>query len=518
MGNPEIFTEIETLIRKGAAKKARDLISSYKRKRKLKPLERVRFARWYRRIKEISAAFDTLGRQLSPIELKLASKEVLAIQLTLGDLFRHVGARYLALKIFSDIEAVLKKRNIKIEDTLPEYTTYRADLFLAGCEYKKALKELEKIRESRKHDSYRHNLAGVSVADALEGCGQSQKAVDIVSLVLQNTNDNETVLKAICHEARGEYLFRAEKTGPALDDFNRAESLFADKKTADYARLLQWRGAVYVAGKKYDPARQDLKAALEIYHYPNAQPQPLIATFYWLGCIPGEALTLAQKVAIRAHPCFNYYSYLAGKSIESHNNDILHPWVRKKCRPTINNVWRIGKDSINAENYRVITDTDDVIDLFSGFMKIKGRITVLTTLQLAFLTALFGAGDCGLNKWALYDYIYREKYFDPDASKAKLKKLSDGIQKLGIRVKNNQNLLKITRYPAIIIIPMEPTKAGLYNYLFRQKPEFTSQDVTGIFAISKRTANTYIQEWLEKAVIRQEGSGSNTRYRPAINV
>lgn len=496
-----------------------------------------------KRLGDVVGAIKVLGNELDQNQLRNADEGQLIIQLRLAEILNFIGAKYVALRIVDGVlhEGVCRK--LHFDERWPELNFYLADMYLSYGDYVKSEKYYQRVIDDVKNNSYTVKLAKVGLADSYEAQGNSVEAVNVVTnLLTKEISAEETILQAICYQARGEYLFKQNDYANAYKDFLQALSIFPnDVKTKDLAYLLKWIGAYhYTVGDSKDHALDFLKRAYEILNIQNAQPMALIEVLYWMEKIDSNSISFTEKIASRNHINFSPMSYLLGKQIAHENTIPLHKWVQTNYHPNNNNSWFIDLDlqDINAINYMSLSSTFElssvnndldcnnnceyyILDLVSGCIISchsnyrQTNCELLSELQVMALIAIISTGSMGISKFALIDYVYRSSFFNIESGERRLKELLKRLEKLNCKIIRNKNYYyfdfannKFTK----IILPMN-YKSCRVEFLFKKfYTIFSRNDVQAFFNLSPSSAKSLIKNWIDSKNIKIQSSGKNTQY------
>ena len=83
----------------------------------------------------------------------------------------------------------MKRRNIHLETIFPKYFQYVAHYYLAMFEYEKAALGFEKSIAIHGPESDISKYAQIGLADCLDGMGETDRAIAIVSKVIEQAQD-----------------------------------------------------------------------------------------------------------------------------------------------------------------------------------------------------------------------------------------------------------------------------------------------------------------------------------------
>ncbi len=519
-------SKINNLIKTGNINRAKILIIKYARQRAVCPTDKIIIADWYKRIAQHQMAFNVLGGEIGSNELHQMSDEILYVQTTLANLLRYVGAKYYAKRIFDKIINIARLKEIKLGKAFPLFYSYLANYFLNCYDFKNAVTYCKKALICLAKDSYKYKVMSVGLADALEGCGFTDKAIELINVTLKKTTTSDTVLLGMLYQARGEYHFKSGNISHARKDFQKSWSYFGpNTRTHDVAQLAQWSGALYVMTSNHKLAKKELDLAFKILNHKYTQPSNIIAVLYWLEKISNNNLELGYRIPLRAHIVFSPYAFLLGKKYNKDSKIPLHPWIAKQYSETENDCWLITNKDITPQKYKNVinncrNDTNHIVDLYSGIIwgERRHKTTILSDIQNKCLLAILGSGLLGINKWALLDFIYRQSFFDPKIGIDRLKKLIKGGNHKPVAVihKKNYYYADIPINTAVII-PMNTNSCGLYNYIFSQRNAFDRKYIEKTFSVHKNTALGWLKDWCDKGLVSREQTG-NIKYLYKRNI
>jgi len=526
--NVIIFDKIETLIRNGKIQLAKNELALFSKSKKLLPLERVRLALFHMRLGQAYKAIHCINKELAPNQFNDASTEELCEQAVLAHLLNQMGAQKYARRLLATIAECTTARKISLGTTLPDIDRFVANIYFGAYDYPNALPYFKRaLSHLGNPDSYRYKLTEIGIADVLEGMGNSQKAIEMVTDIGSRTGEDQKLLKAICFQARGEYYFRRGENDDYIQarrDFETAFTLFDEKiDTKDFAFLKKWSGLLSLHEGDEAKAHEELETALTILKTSKNRPTTYLEVFYWLEQIPSYHAPLTDKLALRCYPLSCPFSNLAGKWDE-HGKVLSNSWIAqlfyKLNVSDTNNCWLIDSQNITEKSYKHFYHEEkkllenEFIDLLAGlyFTKDEG-LYIFSENQTKALLTIIGSGSLGVSQWALIDSIYDQNFYDPISGIERINKTIEQLRKHGFEItrKDNQYFFENTAN-ITLLIPKDLHFKGILEHLKITLKTFKRKDLEEIYKIKKATANTWIVEWEEKNLIEKSGVGKSSFY------
>ncbi len=525
----DTFQKIEGLIRNGKLQLAKKELSLFSKSKNLRPLERIKLAMFHMRLGQSYKAIRCINKELAPTEFQTASIEELCEQATLAHILNQIGAQNYAHRLLNSINEATEKRKIVLSLILPELDRYMGNIYFGAYNYKKALPFYERVLEQIDNpDSYRYKLAKIGVADALEGMGNSKEAIEIVSDILNRTGDDQRLLRAICFQARGEYLFRrghGKDYANARKDFDCAAELFDQKTdTKDFAFLNKWSGILRMAEGDNDLAKQELEKSLHILQASKNRPTTYFEVFYWLEQVPHFNPELGDKIALRAHPLPSPFCTLAGKK-DSRVRGLQNPWIRGLIENSNHDekmdCWFLSDSKFEEHNYaelyqNIIEKNNlEVIDLNACLTRHSdGSFKTISENQSKALQAIIGSGSLGISQWSLIDSVYGQNFYDPISGIERINKTIEQLRKNDINIfrKNNHYFFE-NHFKTAIIIPKDIQTKGPYVHFKINHPQFKRKELEDIYKIKKATANIWVKDWELDGIISKHGVGKSSYYQ-----
>ncbi len=526
--NLSLFEKIESLIRHGKIQLAKNELALFSKSKKLLPLERVRLALFHMRLGQAFKAIHCINKELAPDQFGSASVEELCEQAVLAHLLNQMGAQNYARRLLRTIEESTAARKITLGATLPDIDRFLGNIYFGAYDYPNALPYYQRaLAQVGNPDSYRYKLAQIGVADVLEGMGNTQEAIDMVTDISTRTGDNQKLLMAICLQARGEYYFRrgeADDFQKARKDFDEASILFDEKTdTKDFAFLNKWSGLLRLQEGQEQKAQEELKKSLEILQTSKNRPTTYLEVFYWLEQIASYQAPLADKIALRCHPLPCPFCNLSGKWDERgkvlSNKWIAQLFTKLKEAPEFD-CWFIDQNDITQKNYGHFHHKEksslkmELVDLVAGLYYSKdGSLYIFSENQTKALLSIVGSGSLGVSQWSLIDSIYDQNFYDPISGIERINKTIEQLRKHGFEIsrKDNQYFFENTN-EFCLLLPKDLQFKGIIEHLKITSQNFKRKDLEEIYKIKKATANTWIVEWEEKDLIEKSGVGKSSFY------
>ncbi len=527
--NAQLFEKIETLIRNGKLQQAKKELALFSKSKKLLPLERINLAMFHMRLGQGYKAIRCINKELAPNEFPNATIEELCEQATLAHILNQMGAQNYAHRLMAKINEATETRKLVLSSVLPELDRLMGNIYFGAYDYLQALPFYQRVlTQISNPDSYRYKLARIGVADALEGMGRSCEAIEIVSEIIDRTGDDQRLLRAICFQARGEYLFRRGHQGDdalARQDFDRAAELFDPKTdTKDFAFLNKWSGILRMKEGRQDLAQEELEKSREILLSSKNRPTTYFEVFYWLEKIETYRPPLTDKIALRSHPLPSPFCVAAGKRDNRFQN-LSNPWLKKILSevpsPSKDDSWLIENDSMVSISYAQyikslpIEKHGDIIDLVSSLLHYADNtLESLTDNQARALLAVVGSGSLGISQWSLIDNVYGQNFYDPISGIERINKTVEQLRKNGFDIfrKNNHYFCNIDPKRSYIL-PKDLNPKSVYTHFLVNHSQFKRSELEEIYSIKKATANIWVKEWEESGIIQKFGVGKSSYYK-----
>jgi len=500
-----VLLSIETMIRLGNHTQAKRKLSTFVKSTALSSNQKIKVSEFYQRLGMASKGLKILGRELDNFELEITSPEELAVQVKLGYLLHFIGAKYVALRIFNNIDSISKKRNIDIVKYIPEYYKYLSYVYLAAYDFRKAYPITQKAIENLKEiNLYQSKFMQLSAAYALSGIGLTEKALNLLTNLLGNISDNETLLLCSCYLERGEIYLNNRQLEKAEIDLEMAEkNMPQEVKTRDKGFIDRCLGTLYLLMGKVGHAEEKLLSSLEIHFATGARPISVIVVLYWLEKTPNYKPLISHKIALRAHLNYSPYSFLSGKTINPLNPIALAPWIQKEYIESNNDCWVIFDNDIKARCYKEVilelykNEDNELLDLYSGqFRKANDQVLIISKLQVKCLSAIIGGGVLGVNQWSLIDFLYQQDFNDIESGLGRIKNLIKQLKNQGFLIQRTKNHYYLNPpNDSITIIPMSHSRHEIDHFIRSIKKDFTTSDVVELYKVSQSTASRWIKGW-----------------------
>jgi len=518
MKKQKLFEAILESLKQGKTTEAEELIKKFAKLRSLYPKDKIKLSEWYLWLGDPLKALKVCGDPLSLNALEVLSVDELCLQIRLGYMLSRVGAKYVGLRHFDNIDKIIIKKNISYQMIYPDIDHRRGYLHLNAYQYDKAKKNFQKALTHMRPNELDYKWSLIGMGDAYCGLGEYEKAVDVANKAIEICHPESDAMLGFCYYIRGEFYFYWGKKEKAREDFDKSWEYYKGKKaTKDMSYLARISGALHLLDGNIEQAKKELTMSWEILNAVQSQPITKMANLYWLHKLPGYNLTLGEEVALRAHHCFSPYSFLVGKTRNPENPDPLNMWVSKQYTPSDNDSWIIVDNKIKAINYAYMISSFEgpLMDLYSGVIRNKsGEFEFLTEIEGRCLSAIIGAGDLGIYNWALMDFIYRQNFFTPKNGMDRLKKVIKKLKDKGIKISINQGHYYFEDYSLPIVLSMGLDPKGVWNYFKVHYTEdtFTRVHLESFFNISKASANRWLNEWQEEGVLDSTGVGKAKTY------
>lgn len=517
----DALLEIETLISQGNPKKANVQLKTYLRKSRLKIDEKIRISEIYRSLSENEKALKILGQELSINEMSQVTDEELSLQVRLAYMLQYLGVRYVAERIFKTFEEVAKKRNLPITKMVPQYNRYLSGLYLGRNNYLKALDASEKAIKDLENDMKGWKASVINKVAALFSLRRYQECEDFIHKVMRESSDGDSIFKGECYQRLADLYLDQNNLDKAHEAIQKGLPLLQETQTSDY--IFIHRSLIIWSSKKglKKEALEAIKKCEDFAHYGQAAAAIRISILYWKEYHLSESVPVAERVASRAHLTYSPYSFALGKTYPVDQEVPLRTFFGSSYTPSLNDVWCIHQGKIRPLTYkeavRMAQTHPAVIDLVSGLEMEEGNVlNMFTALQSQTISALLGAGELGLSKWLLVDFLYRQDFFNPKSGEDRLKKLISSLKKLGYGTTRDSNLLKLPLPEnKTIIMPMNHSYSGPWAYLLATKESFSRADLEVIYKIKTSTAKQWIDIWEKEGVIISVGTGKSVRYLKA---
>ena len=499
---------MEKLIHAGLAAEAKLLLKKTIKQNNLNSWDIIFASKLYSWLSEPSEALGLLGKPLNADALWTASPVELCVQITLAQMLAFTGAVHLAAQIFHDVERVTVKRKIDFFEIFPQYYRTLADFRLNRGDYLEAQSYFNKVCEIYHSSTRQYRFAAIGIADCLDGAGYTEEALLKLDLLQRELKTEDRAFAAIVAQARGEYLFRAQRWVEARHEVERSRTLFGEKSTTkDFAYLEKWSGALSIQEGQFSTAQRELEESLQILTQPHSQPLAALQVIYWMEQVPGLHVPNGLRTALRCHPCFSHYAWLVGSARIGYGLR-PHPWISARRPAEAVQAWEVSADDIRPVEpslwLRQAWSGDlypDWLDLRAGLRKKSDIVQVLTEVQIRLLTCLIGAGSLGEHEWVLIESIYGQEFADFESARERLKSLVREIRVQGFQVIRRKNFYFYEFDRQSVLIPSDLCSRGPTVLLGIIRPHFTRREVEQIFKISSRTANSWIEEWLRKGLV-----------------
>jgi|GEM_PF-5679814 len=239
-------------------------------------------------------------------------------------------------------------------------------------------------------------------------------------------------------------------------------------------------------------------------------PEFILSTFYYMEKVDSKILTFEEKLALRAHPNANYFSYMTGRNLGGLSKEHLPAWCQQELPSSNqNDVWLIKNQEIKATTYaelrskifdRLEESKESMLDLQSGILQWEDKKITLTDTQSMALLGLAGAGALGIDKWSLMEFIYRQIFTDPIVGLDRLSKLITTLKKYGLKIefKEKDYFFDISEF-TWVILPMKWHGLGLHHLAFDRPGDASSiverPKLKKCLNAKDSTLESWIREW-----------------------
>jgi hypothetical protein len=340
--------------------------------------------------------------------------------------------------------------------------------------------------------------------------GKHQEGEEANCQWLKVIEEDNILSQAKCLNARAYNRYQMGDFKGAQEDFESTEKLLEGTKALVHVMYYNFRAQMVLEQGKSEEAYNFVLKSQEFNKDVSISPLNALSNYYLLSILDKSYLSLPQKVALAAHPAHSDFSYLYGRK-----------WYPDKCRPmlaiyqdkykdTDKDCWLVEKNSITALNYfddspyTQIDDTLDTLDLYAGVKHSpsKGVVATLTEQQATTLYALIGAGDLGVSKWILADFVYRYSFHDPASGEKNLAKIITALRRDGhsIELKSNYYFYSIKKKDRLLL-PMHHFLQHRSNYLKRQAKKFYINNLEHVYNIKSSTAKRWANEWVSNGIV-----------------
>lgn len=528
----QIFEKIESLIRNGKLQLAKKELALFSKSKKLQPLERITLAMFHMRLGQGYKAIRCINKELAPNEFPNASIEELCEQAALAHILNQMGAQNYAHRLMAKINDATQKRKLVLSSALPELDRLMGNIYFGAYDYRQALPFYQRVlTQISNPDSYRYKLARIGLADAMEGMGQSDEAISIVSEILERTGDDQRLLRAICFQARGEYHFRRNKEEDlkkARNDFDQAAILFDPKTdTKDFAFLNKWSGILRMKENNIALAKEELSKSLEILMSSKNRPTTYFEVFYWLEQLENYTPSLGDKIALRTHPLPSPFSVAIGK-VDSRFENLENPWLKQILYTKKSNengdCWLLtDKDILSIDYSQYIKSNKKnglkIVDLFSCIIHHNDNtLETITENQARAILAIIGSGSLGISQWSLIDSVYGQNFYDPISGIERINKSVEQLRKNGFDIfrKNNHYFCQ-PEDSFLYLLPKDLNPRSIYSHFKVSHLQFKRSELETLYNIKKATANIWVKEWEDAGIIEKHGVGKSSYYRFAAH-
>jgi tetratricopeptide (TPR) repeat protein len=515
---------IRSLIEAGDNQKALKLINQIEKKNKIEGELQLKLSRLYRGMSQTDKALKVLGplvqvdatsSQLSMIELEIAILQATNLS--------RLGRKYLAYRILQQLDEYIHKHQLHFN---------RLELLYFNHHYANALIELGKIQEGlektlafgaaieksmlSEEDTLRPRLYfHEQLARFYYSLGDIPKARNCIKKLQLLLTPDQEIWKVICLNRLGSYFLHENEIEEAFDIFKQVGEYFQKRPESYTGEQVYWyrmMAECYIKQNNLEQAKtflQVMRKKVE-QNEGSISPETWIAGLYYLNKVDPGNLSLQEKIALRCHPLSSYYSYLSGRSIENINIENLPYWCKTKLTENISyDVWIIDRQlgTIESAQYadirqnllqEMIEFQKPILDLFSG-IESTSQLTPFTPIQHMSLVGLIGAGNLGVDKWSLMEFVYRQLFIDLDCGIDRLNKMISSLRRHGLHIDLRNNSYFLQDNYQKIIMPMHFHTLGTWHLFEGMKRADALDLLTRHCKVSQSTAKSWFSSWKKAA-------------------
>ncbi|MEK6772588.1 MAG: hypothetical protein AABY64_01495 [Bdellovibrionota bacterium] len=398
--------------------------------------------------------------QLSPFE-PLASTD---IKIRTAEFLSILGANSFAIKLIKNIQLL----------TTEDYEVV-AGIYFAANDYRTALEYFQKrIALMPDKETYEARLSRLSCADCLVQLDKFDQAINICHSLLKESK--EALFVAICKQAMGEFLARAERTREAIKWINEARLSFPGKKESyDHALLDRWTGFTLAKLGKKNESRKYFSQSTKIIKKIGLREE------IWLDNLKLEAELglLNKKDSLRLH----YYP-----GIPKSNNTL-------EKRPLV----------LGSENAKI------KIDLASDEFVFKKDFYLGLPLELRLLGFLRIVESWGVGFELLKVLLWPEEpnsYLQLEGRLIQLVHRIKTIYKVNVEIKEKRIYLRSKSYMKIMV-----SMRGYNRLPSKLKTDFSAKDFRKMYNLKKTQSVHWLNKYLSEGRIQRVINGPQTFYR-----
>ncbi|MBI2519834.1 MAG: hypothetical protein HYV97_05445 [Bdellovibrio sp.] len=518
--NPTLI-KIRDIIKGGKPKEGRTLLAKFLKANAVEPWDAITISEIYRTLSELDRALQILGPELAPAELQNVSDDQLALQFRLAYMLQNNGARFLAERIFTNLTSEAKRRNKAPLSITPFYWRYLTDLYLTMEDFKSALIAAQNASETLVDDKMEWWGSKINEVIALFGLHDYPACELLLNQLLQEAQANGHESSDQVHLRFALHYMDLQQWEKAFYHACEAEKNLKNPSSLRYIYLYRTLGIYYSLRSDVTTAVKYLNQCCQAEMWPLMPPYTKMLTYYWLEYNLGTEVSIQRRLATRAHITFCPVSYVLGKCYSHEKLPLTLHFNMKYC-PNKNDCWVINGETIVPGNYsevihKFLSEKWTLFDLYSGVVLPEQSVSqypvLLTDLQVKCVSSILGAGEIGVSKWALIDFIYRQDFYRPEDGENRLKGLVKNLRKSGFDIKCQANIYSMDLPKnRIIILPMNHIGRGPQSILAIKHPVFKRSDVENLFQIGSSSAKAWIRQWQEEKIIESKGSGRNIVY------
>jgi tetratricopeptide (TPR) repeat protein len=482
-------------------------IKSWLKKNSPNPKERILLSEYTTWMGQEEQSLKILGPLLAPPELESVTPEELAIQMRLSYVLGMMGAVYVSRRQFQRLAQQCQERKLVLEQLYPQYFQNRGYLAISTYRYKEAQDFFEKAIALYSPPAYQWVYSTLGLADSL--CGQDRfaearsRATSILSMELPK-NLRASVLQALGEYTNlsGDHHEAAELLKDGLEEFERIEG---NLQTKDYAYALKhWGLNRAFLGHKAEGI-QALMKAKDLLERLDQTPNSLTEILFWIEGLDPSLLRFEEALTLRCFPTYSLYGRLVGRIPSTLDGTHLPKWLGQFERSEPGDSWLLEGQTIRSIHYNEYKNSGTCLDLMSSCLFKDEKPEALSPLQASLLLCLLGAGSRGCHELLLLDRSYREDFIDTSIALDKLKKAVRELRKLGFSIDRTQSTYRLSEFPSAyqhIIIPKTLVCAPQYPWIKKLHPEeIETKTVAGLFNVHQRTAQRWVQEWVDRGVL-----------------
>lgn len=404
-----------------------DKTKKVNRKRAFTNLERVKFSTIQHWLGDTLSSLKLLNPDLENLEeISTFSIEKKIEFIRQTHMLNFLGAYSIAKRRYDFLE--YKISTDEVLRIYPQYYNSLGNHYLQTFKYELALSYFKKAQENitRNTSSWFFNI--ISQADCLAGMNKVEAAIKKMNFLTEFSKTNKMYL-AIYEQVLGEYKIKCGERTQAFEHLITSKKLFVDLKlnNKDYAYCLIYLGVYYGLQKNNNLALNHLLEAKKILSFSGQSMLPLLELSYLF-----KAFNLndsSMDLIFQLYPI----SY-----VKSNNWLGLNIPLNKGCTFLFENETLVP---IHYKEDKSVKRTN-VIDLISKEIKIHGKKTSLSPLQVKLLYLLVSSSKVGCFDAVLLDSLYPDSIYS-EKELDKLKKVIQRLCKKGLDIKQKEKSYKL---------------------------------------------------------------------------